>query len=120
MNNIERADVAGANVGAIRGEGLPTVAAAQAFRAETRASDPDCAESDALRKRQRTTQARAALLGIEVRPIAPDAWLLRHASGADIGIVRGLPALDEAVAGFEAAHRDVAELVQRMRGVRHG
>lgn len=59
--------------------------------------------------------ARAALLGIEVRQIDGGAWLLRHAFGADIGIVRGLPALAAAVAGFEAATRDVRELVQRMR-----
>lgn len=74
----------------------------------------DCAETE--HKRIATATARAALLGIEARQIAPDAWLLRHARGADVGIVRGLPALDAAVSGFEAAHRDVAELVQRMRG----
>ena len=77
--------------------------------------DPrDCAETE--HKRIATATARAALLGIEARPIAPDSWLLRHARGADIGIVRGLPALVAAVAGFEAAHRDVAELVRRMKG----
>lgn len=71
--------------------------------------NPDSAKTTA------TTVARAALLGIEARQIGADAWLLRHARGAEIGIVRGLPALVAAVAGVEAAHDDVRELVQRMR-----
>jgi hypothetical protein len=63
-----------------------------------------------------TAAARAALLGIEVHQLGGGAWLLRHASGANIGAVRGLAALDAALGGFEAAQHDVRELVQRMRG----
>lgn len=119
MMHIGRADVAGADAGATRDEALAGDAA-QGFRAQRKVNAADSAEAGTLRKRETTAQARAALLGIEARPIGPDVWLLRHARGADIGVVRGLPALDAAVAGFEAAHRDVAELVQRMREVRHG
>lgn len=63
-----------------------------------------------------TATARAALLGIEVHQIDGGAWLLRHARGACIGTVRSLDALDAAIGGFEAAQRDVRELVRRMRG----
>ena len=111
MANTERADVAGADMGATRDEALQTVAAAQGFKAETNTNDADSAA-----KLIATVTARAALLGIEARPIDADTWLLRHARGADIGIVCGLAALDAAVAGFEAAQRDVAELVQQMKG----
>lgn len=113
MDNIGRADVAGASIGATEDEAPLTVAAAQGFRAETKSNAVDCAA-----KLIATVTARAALLGIEVRPIDADTWLLRHARGADIGIVRGLAALDAAVAGFEAAQRDVAELVRRLGGAR--
>ena len=60
--------------------------------------------------------ARAAELGIEARPLADGAWLLRHAKGATIGKVQGVGALSAAVAGFETAANDVRQLVQRMRG----
>lgn len=63
-----------------------------------------------------TATVRAAAAGITVLPLAGGAWLLRCAGGGDIGTVRGAGALTAAVAGFEAAQRDVRELLQRMRG----
>jgi hypothetical protein len=63
-----------------------------------------------------TVTARAALIGIEVHQLDGGDWLLRHARGASIGTVRCMDALDAALGGFEAAQRDVRELVQRMRG----
>ena len=84
----------------------------------------DCADAavDAQqhvhRKAEADAVARAALLGIEARLTGTDAWMLRHAAGAHIGIVRGLPALQAAVAGFEAARDDMRTLVQRMRSFR--
>ena len=68
------------------------------------------------RKRAETALARAALVGIEARLLDSGAWRLRHAQGADIGIVQGLTALEAAVQGFEAARDDVQALVRRMRG----
>lgn len=110
MDNIGRADVAGASIGATRVD-APAAGTARGVRIESK--NPDSAG-----KQIATVTARAALLGIEVRRIGADTWLLRHARGADIGIVRGLAALDAAVAGFEAAQRDVAELVRRLGGAR--
>lgn len=75
----------------------------------------DCADGGASRKLISTAAARAALLGIEVLPLPGGAWHLRHARGADIGIVRGLQSLVAAVAGFEAARHDVQEMIQHMR-----
>jgi hypothetical protein len=69
-------------------------------------------------KDEATAVARAALLGIEVYSTGPAVWKLRHARGADIGVVRGHQALAAAVAGFEAAHHDVAMLVRRLAGGR--
>ena len=71
---------------------------------------------DCAAKLINTATARAALLGIEVHPVDGGVWLLRHARGASIGTVRGLAALDAAIGGFEAAQRDVRELVHQMRG----
>ena len=71
---------------------------------------PDFAKSAA------TAIARAALLGIEARPVLGGAWLLRHARGADIGTVHGIEALEAAVRGFESARDDVRALVQRIGG----
>ena len=65
-----------------------------------------------------TAIAKAACLGIECHLIGVDTWLLRHAHGADIGVVHGLGALVAAVGGFEATTNDVRQLVQRMRGGR--
>ena len=65
-----------------------------------------------------TAIAKAACHGIECHLIGVDTWLLRHARGADIGVVHGLGALVAAVGGFEAATNDVRQLVQRMRGGR--
>ena len=65
-----------------------------------------------------TAIAKAACLGIECHLIGVDTWLLRHAHGADIGVVHGLGALVAAVGGFETATNDVRQLVQRMRGGR--
>lgn len=73
---------------------------------------PDFAKSAA------TAIARAALLGIEARRVPAGAWLLRHAHGADIGIVHGTEALEAAVRGFESARDDVRALVQRIGGAR--
>ena len=67
-----------------------------------------------------TAIAKAACLGIECHLIGVATWLLRHARGADIGVVHGLGALVAAVGGFEAATNDVRQLVQRMRGGRRG
>jgi len=86
----------------------------------------DCADAavDAQQHAHRKAEAeaeavaRAALLGIEARLSGTDAWMLRHAAGAHIGIVHGLPALQAAVAGFEAARDDMRTLVQRMRSFR--
>jgi hypothetical protein len=69
---------------------------------------------EATAKMIATATARAALLGIEARPLGTDAWLLRSAAGATIGTVQGADALLAAVAGFEAARGDVAALVGRM------
>lgn len=74
---------------------------------------PDCAAKLIV-----TATARATLIGIEVHRIDGGAWLLRHARGAVIGSVHGFDALAAAVAGFEAAQRDVAELVMNLRGAR--
>ena len=74
------------------------------------------AQQHAHRKPESDAIARAALLGIEARLSGTDAWMLRHAAGAHIGIVRGLPALQAAVAGFEAARDDMRVLISRMRG----
>lgn len=74
------------------------------------AVSPDCAA-----KLIATATARAALVGIELHEIE-GGWLLRHARGAVIGSVHGFDALAAAVAGFEAAQRDVAELVMSLRG----
>ena len=65
-----------------------------------------------------TAIAKAACTGIECHLIGVDTWLLRHAHGADIGMVHGLGALVAAVGGFEAATDDVRQLVQRMHGGR--
>ena len=67
-----------------------------------------------------TAIAKAACLGIECHLICVDTWLLRHAHGADIGVLHGVSALVAAVGGFEAANNDVRYLVQRMRGGNHG
>ena len=88
----------------------PVLAGAEGFRRQAQEVSLDFAA-----KRIVTATARVALLGIEVRALDDGAWLLRHAFGADIGIVHGEHALVAAVAGFEAATRDVRELVQRMR-----
>jgi hypothetical protein len=69
-------------------------------------------------KEEATAIARAAILGIEAYSVGLAVWKLRHARGADIGIVRGHQALAAAVAGFESAHHDVARLVRRMAGGR--
>ena len=69
---------------------------------------------DSAAKLIATATARAALLGIEVHEIDAGAWLLSHARGGDIGTVRGLAALDDAIGGFESALTDVRDLVQRM------
>ena len=74
------------------------------------------AQQHAHRKAEADAVARAALLGIEARLSGTDAWMLRHAAGAHIGIVHGLPALQAAVAGFEAARDDMRVLISRMRG----
>ena len=88
--------------------------AAQGFRVAQEVS-PDCA-ADADGKHVATAVARAALLGIEARRahFCAGAWLLRHAHGADIGIVHGTEALEAAVRGFESARDDVRALVQRL------
>ena len=90
--------------------------AAQGFRIAQEVS-PDCA-ADADQKHVATAVARAALLGIEARRVPAGAWLLRHAHGADIGIVHGTEALEAAVRGFESARDDVRALVQRIGGAR--
>lgn len=82
---------------------------------QTTFESPDCA-ADADEKHVATAVARAALLGIEARRVAVGAWLLCHARGGEIGIVRGIAALEAAVRGFEAARDDVADLVRRIRG----
>jgi hypothetical protein len=63
-----------------------------------------------------TATKQAALFGIEVCTLGTSIWLLRHALGGDIGVVRGAGALAAAVGGFEAACADVRELVRRTRG----
>ena len=88
----------------------PGLAGAEGFRGKN--SDGG---GDGTCKLIATAIARAALLGIEARPLTDGAWLLRHARGADIGIVHGIGALTAAVAGFEAACSDVRALMQRMR-----
>ncbi|MBK8863534.1 MAG: hypothetical protein IPN37_05815 [Betaproteobacteria bacterium] len=84
---------------------------------QTTFESPDCA-ADADQKHVATAVARAALLGIEARRVPAGAWLLRHAHGADIGIVHGTEALEAAVRGFESARDDMAELVRRIGGAR--
>lgn len=59
---------------------------------------------------------RALLAGIEVQRLEADAWLPRCAHGATIGTVHGTDALHAAVAGFEAAQRDVRALLNQKRG----
>lgn len=63
-----------------------------------------------------TESARAALIGIEVRRIADNVWMLRSAAGATIGTVQGLDALQAAVAGFEAVQDHLRELLQQVGG----
>ncbi|MFT3818331.1 MAG: hypothetical protein QM750_11965 [Rubrivivax sp.] len=58
----------------------------------------------------------AAHLGIELRALDSDGWLLRHAGGASIGVVRGGDAVGAALAGFEAARNDVLALIARRAG----
>ena len=70
---------------------------------------------DSARELIATAIAKAALLGIECRPIGADAWLLRHARGP-IGTVQGRNALQAVVAGFEAACADMRALVRQMEG----
>lgn len=62
-----------------------------------------------------TAIARAALLGIAVTRIGREAWLLNHAGGADIGVVRGSEALQAAVDGFQQAHNDVLDLIAQVK-----
>jgi hypothetical protein len=79
-----------------------------------RAQGQDNDNRDSAAKVIATATARAALLGIEARPIGGGAWLLLAPTGACIGRVRGPGALAAAVAGFEAARRDMAALVASM------
>lgn len=61
-----------------------------------------------------TLISRAALLGIEVHERG-GAWLVRHAHGADIGVVRGVGALAAIVLGLERAVADTRRLVRRLQ-----
>ena len=80
------------------------------FGGQEREDSLDSASDTAERKLIAGLAARAALLGVEVHRLADGTWLLR-ARGVHIGIVRGADALGAAVAGVEAAHADVRELV---------
>lgn len=89
----------------------PGLAGAEGFKRVQGTTDTgDCAS-----RLVASTVARAALLGIEVQKLASGAWVLRHASGPGIGIVRGNAAPAAAVCGFEAACADVRELVHGLR-----
>lgn len=63
-----------------------------------------------------TASALAALIGMEVRRTADNAWMLRSAAGATIGTVQGLGALQAAVAGFEAVQDHLRDLLQQVGG----
>ena len=71
----------------------------------------DSASGTAERKLIAGLVARAALLGVEAHRLAGGTWLLRHARGVHLATVHGVDALGAAVAGVEAAHADVRELV---------
>jgi hypothetical protein len=76
----------------------------------------DAGVADQALDRGLALAARAAALGIELRALGSDAWLLRHARGGDIGAVRGHGPLLAAIAAFEAPSRDVLSLIaQRVR-----
>jgi hypothetical protein len=92
----------------------PEVEAPGAEGSGDRAQGRDNESPDSAAKVIATATARAALLGIEARPIPGGAWLLLAPSGDPIGRVHGAGALAAAVAGFEAARRDMAALVASM------
>ncbi len=69
---------------------------------EQREARPDCAESDAERKRIDTAVASFARLGVEVHRIGADAFLLAHHAGTVIGVVHGARLLEVALAGLVA------------------
>jgi len=91
----------------------------------------DVAGVDQALDRDLALAARAATLGIELRALGSDAWLLRHARGGDIGAVRGHGPLLAAIAAFEAPSYtptlaagnvagDVLTSVQTARGAMRG
>jgi hypothetical protein len=92
----------------------PDRANGRGVKVQGTADSPDCADIEAGRKLIATCVARAALLGIEVHELPGGAWLLQHASGASIGVVRGQQGLRSPVRGFEAARNDVADLVRQI------
>ena len=110
MKGTEAADMAGASMGATS-DNAPWQGCVIGQHSKVNGGNSDT-------KTIATAIAKAACLGIECHLIGVDIWLLRHARGADIGVVHGLGALVAAVGGFEAATNDVRQLVQRMRGGR--
>ena len=88
--------------------------------ARNTANSVDCAEGDVQRKRIATVTARAALLGLMLRPMADGTWQLLNQVGQP-GTVQSLQAAEGLIYGCELVRAEVAELagrLVRLQGVR--
>ncbi len=97
----------------------PAGCTAQGFKGERATDCLIFRQADAHGKRIATLTARAALLGLVLRPMADGSWQVLPQSGQP-SIVQSLQAAEALVCGCELVRADVAALVGRLvpaRGV---
>jgi hypothetical protein len=92
-----------------------------AVEAQRSADTRDCAQADGQRKRIATLTARAALLGLELRPDA-DSWCLVQPFGTTVPLA-SLQAAEAIVYGCEQVRAEMGALAARLvpsKGLQRG
>ena len=92
----------------------PTVASGQGFQKQSETNNRDCADCDEQRKRIATVAARAALVGLVLRPLADGMWQVLNQFGQP-ATVQSQQAAEALVYGCELVRADVAALMSRLR-----
>ncbi len=92
----------------------PTVASGRGVEGQGEADNRDSARADAERKRVATVTARAALVGLVLRPLADGAWQVFNQFGQPTTL-QSLQAAEALVYGCEVVRADVSALMGRLR-----
>jgi hypothetical protein len=98
--------------GPTRNETL-AVGTAQGFQVQITANTEDCAQLYAERKRIATVTARAALVGLVLKPLDDGAWQVLRPQGQPTTVL-SLQAAEALVYSCELVRADVAALMGRL------